>query len=69
MASNNPLEDIRNAILEYQYFGFENEISRLGVSDELMKISDALDRYYGIVREKKEESTMMTVLLKMVLLR
>lgn len=57
MEANNPLEDIRNAILENQYFGIENEISQLGVSDELMEISDALDSYYGIVREKKEESS------------
>lgn len=55
MESKNPLENIRNAILGSQLFGIENEISRLGVSDELMKISDALDSYYGIVREKKEE--------------
>ena len=51
----NPLEKIRNAILGSQLFGVENEISRLGVSDELMKISDALDSYYGIVRETNEE--------------
>lgn len=57
MEAKNPLEDIRNAILENQYFGIENEISKLGVSDELMEISDVLDSYYGIVREKKEEST------------
>ena len=57
MESKNPLENIRNAILGSQLFGIENEISRLGVSDELMKISDALDSYYGIVREKKEESS------------
>ena len=57
MEAKNPLEDIRNAILENQYFGIENEISQLGVSYELMEISNALDSYYGIVREKKEEST------------
>lgn len=57
MEAKNPLEDIRNAILENQYFDIENEISQLGVSDELMEISNALDSYYGIVREKKEEST------------
>lgn len=55
MESKNPLENIRNAILGSQFLGEENEISRLGVSDELMKISDALDDYYGIVRESKEE--------------
>lgn len=57
MEANNPLENIRNAILENQFFGVENEISQLGISNELMEISDALDSYYGIVREKKEEST------------
>lgn len=55
MESKNPLERIRQAIVESKRYGFANEISRLGVSDELMKISDALDIYYGIVREKKEE--------------
>lgn len=57
MRANNPLENIRNAILENQFLGVENEISQLGISNELMEISDALDSYYGIVREKKEEST------------
>lgn len=55
MEKKNPLENIRSAILGSQLFGIENEISCLGVSDELMKISDALDSYYGIVRERKEE--------------
>lgn len=55
MEKQNPLENIRNAILASKLFGIENEISRLGVSDELMKISDALDSYYGIVRETNEE--------------
>ncbi len=57
MEANNPLENIRNAILENQFFGVENEISQLGISNELMEISDALDSYYGIVREKEKEST------------
>ena len=53
MESKNPLEEIRSAILESQLFGFENEITQMGVSDELLKISDALDEYYGISRETK----------------
>ena len=57
MEAKNPLEDIRNAILENQYFGIENEISQLGISNELMEISDVLDIYYGIVRKKEKEST------------
>ena len=44
MEAKNPLEDIRNAILENQYFGIENEISKLGVSDELMEISNVLNK-------------------------
>lgn len=53
MESKNPLEGIRNAILESQLFGVENEITQMGVSDELLEISDALDIYYGISREPK----------------
>ena len=53
MESKNPLEEIRSAILESQLFGIENEITQMGVSDELLKISDALDKYYGISREPK----------------
>ena len=53
MDSKNPLEEIRNAILESQLFGVENEITQMGVSDELLEISDALDNYYGISREPK----------------
>lgn len=53
MESKNPLEEIRSAILESQFFGVENEITKMGVSDELLKISDALDLYYGISREPK----------------
>lgn len=55
MEKMNPLENIRKAIIGGQFSGIENEVTRLGVSDELMKISDALDSFYGIVREKKEE--------------
>lgn len=51
MEIKNPLEEIRNAILESQLFGVENEITQLGVSKELLKISDALDDYYGIKRK------------------
>lgn len=54
MESKNPLEEIRTAILESQLFGLENEITQLGVSDELLRISDALDKYYGIEREPKD---------------
>lgn len=53
MESKNPLEDIRTAILESKLFGIENEITQMGVSDELLKISDALDNYYGIDRGLK----------------
>ncbi len=51
MESKNPLEEIREAILESQKFGIKNEISQLGVSEELLKISDALDDYYDIKRQ------------------
>lgn len=56
MESKNPLEEIREAILESQMFGIDNEISRLGVSEELLKISDALDDYYGIKRKQEPDS-------------
>lgn len=54
MEKKNPLENIRKAIIGGRFSGIENEVTRLGVSDELMKISDALDIFYGIEREKKE---------------
>ena len=57
MESKNPLEEIRSAILESQLFGVENEITQMGVSDELLKISDSLDKYYGISREPKAKAT------------
>lgn len=50
METKNLLEDIREAILESRLFGIENEISQMGVSDELLLISDALDSYYNINR-------------------
>ena len=53
MESKNPLEEIREAILESRLFGIENEISQMGVSDELLSISDALDNYYGIKRKTR----------------
>lgn len=56
MESKNPLEEIRNAILESQLFGVENEITQLGVSEELLKISDALDNYYGIKRKDEPDT-------------
>lgn len=56
MEIKNPLEEIRNAILESQLFGVENEITQLGVSKELLKISDALDNYYGIKRKDEPDT-------------
>ncbi|MBO7139954.1 MAG: hypothetical protein J6W19_05205 [Prevotella sp.] len=56
MESKNPLEEIRNAILESQLLGVENDVTKLGVSEELMKICDALDNFYGIKR-KDEQNT------------
>ena len=56
MEIKNPLEEIRNAILESQLFGVENEITQLGVSKELLKISDALDNYYGIKRKDEADT-------------
>ena len=50
MEKKNPLENIRKAIIGGRFSGIENEVTRLGV----MKISDALDIFYGIEREKKE---------------
>lgn len=56
MESKNPLEEIREAILESRLFGIENEISQMGVSDELLSISDALDNYYGIKRKQEPDT-------------
>lgn len=56
MEIKNPLEEIRNAILESQLFGVENEITQLGVSKELLKISDTLDNYYGIKRKDEPDT-------------
>ena len=53
MENKNPLEEIREAILESKLYGIENEITQLGVSDALLKISNAIDKYYGISREHK----------------
>ena len=59
MESKNPLEEIREAILESRLFGIENEISQMGVSDELLSISDALDNYYGIKRKQEPDNVEM----------
>lgn len=59
MESKNPLEEIREAILESRLFGIENEISQMGVSDELLSISDALDNYYGIKRKQEPDTIEM----------
>lgn len=56
MEKKNPLEEIRIAILESQLFGVENEVTQLGVSEELMKISDALDNFYGIKRKEEPDT-------------
>ena len=60
MESKNPLEEIRSAILVSQLYGIENEISELGISDELIKISDAFDVYYGIHRQSQDKSATTT---------
>lgn len=57
MENKNPIEEIRNAVLESKILGIDNEISRMGVSNELLKISDALDVYYGIERTPNESSS------------
>lgn len=59
MESKNPLEEIREAILESRLFGIENEISQMGVSEELLCISDALDNYYGIKRKQEPDTIEM----------
>ena len=59
MESKNPLEEIREAILESRLFGIDNEISQMGVSDELLGISDALDNYYGIKRRQEPDTAEM----------
>lgn len=55
MEKKNPLEEIREAILESQLLGVENEISQMGVSDELLELCDALDSYCGIKRKTVSE--------------
>ena len=50
METKNPLEEVRNYILQCQQLGIEDEFSEKGISDEVIKISNALDLYYGINR-------------------
>ena len=50
MASKNPLEEARNHILQCRQLGIEDKYSEKGISEEVLNISDALDRYYGINR-------------------
>ena len=51
MENQNPLESLRDAVLESQLLGIDNGIAQLGVSDDIIKICNALDIYYGIKRE------------------
>ena len=60
MKNKNPLEEIRDAIFESQLLGIENEITQMGVSSELLKISDAFDKYYGIKRNPKPTNPSMS---------
>lgn len=53
MENQNPLESLRDAVLESQLLGIDNGIAQLGVSDDIIKICNALDIYYGIKRETK----------------
>lgn len=57
MEKSNPLEDIREEILRGKALGYLDEFSQIGVSNELLRISDALDVYYGIVRDSPNESS------------
>ena len=50
MASKNPLEEVRNHILQCQQLGIEDEFLKMGISEEVLNISNALDGYYGINR-------------------
>lgn len=59
MERKNPLEEIREVILESRLFGVENEITQMGVSDELLTISDALDFYYDIKRGQEPDTIEM----------
>ena len=51
MEKKNPFEEVRTAILASQLLGIENEVSELGISDELLDICDAIDDYYGIKKK------------------
>ena len=51
MEKKNPFEEVRSAILASQLLGIENEVSELGISDELLDICDAIDDYYGIKKK------------------
>lgn len=57
MASKNPLEEVRSHILQCRQLGIEDEFSELKISEEVFKISDALDRYYGINRSNERTSS------------
>lgn len=57
MEKTNPLEDIREEILRGKALGYIDEFSQIGISNELLCISDALDDYCGIVRDPPKESS------------
>jgi len=55
MQTKNPLEEIREVIVRSRKVGYTDEFTKMGVSDEILIISDALDKYYEISREPKPE--------------
>ncbi|MDE7455128.1 MAG: hypothetical protein K2M96_00295 [Prevotella sp.] len=64
MENKNPLEEVRIAVLEGQLLsnvlGVENEITQMGISDELLEICNALDDYYGINRRQEPDAAEAT---------
>lgn len=50
MEKKNPLEEFRKEIQKSHPDGYIDDFTKLGISDEILDICDALDRFYGIYK-------------------
>ena len=50
MEKKNPLEEFRKEIQKSHSDGYIDDFTKLGISDEILDICDALDRFYGIYK-------------------
>ena len=48
MEKKNPLEEFRKEIQKSHPDGYIDDFTKLGISDEILDICDALDKFYGI---------------------